>query len=489
MTDQDLERRLRAWYRADVGDVESAPPQLRIDLASLGQQAADPPRLSTNGWGLPQMLRSAPLAIAATALVAAILIGLALFVRQPPDTGPTQSRGPTSSATTEPSATPTDSVPLGGGLMLVYQQHESPGPCSTSLSPFDVFTVDPGTGARTLLGAVGTECRPRGLGFQWAPDRIHVLMTDEIGQQTLALDAPTAAGRELTFICCQLPTDVWQAGSQTGDGWVLSPAGDRVAAIHTSGIQYPEQEGPTGIADGIVVANIDGSGQETLLVPAGADIVGAGLTWSPDQSAIVVSTCLPCNHARPGESPTAVQREHVFVIPLDGSAVRDVLSTSTGAVGGATWSPDALRFAAVRTECQAGEAFPYCDTQRQTSVLELVSAADGSEQILVSGDQAGGPFVQITGPMWSRDGARIAFWTWSDTGGPDVFGGANTFVVDVDGTNLTSLGAGQLIGWSPDGEWLLVARAAQDETFADLWIVRPDGTGAESVGTAMGAAW
>jgi hypothetical protein len=40
MTDQDLEQRIRAWYRADLGDRESAPPQLRADLASLARGAA-----------------------------------------------------------------------------------------------------------------------------------------------------------------------------------------------------------------------------------------------------------------------------------------------------------------------------------------------------------------------------------------------------------------------------------------------------------------
>lgn len=485
MTDQDLERRLRAWYRAD-GDADGAPPQLRSDLAAIGQEA-ESRRLPT-GWRFPRMSRSAPMALAATALVAAILIGLAFFLGQAPDVGPTGSPSPTGSASTKPNATPSAGLPLGGGGVLMYQPHVLPGPCSNiSDSPFDVYTVEPGTGDRTFLGTVGNfnGCRPRGLTFQWAPDRIHVLMTDEYGQNTLTLDPMTAAGRQLSFIAFDLPTDVWEGGSQTGQGWVLSPAGDRMAAVHTSSIRYPGQEGETGIADGIVVINIDGSGEQTLMLPAGADMWGNGLSWSPDQSAIVVTACLPCNHAQFGQPPTAVNQFHVFIVPVDGSAVRDVLSVAPGSIWGAAWSADASEVAAMRSDCQAGETLPWCDVTKIASRLVLVDATDGSERVLVTGEQVGGEFVEMTAPIWSRDGTRIAFSTRSEPLGAN----ATTFVVNADGSNLTLLGGGSLLGWSPDGEWLLVARPSQDETTSDLWIVRPDGTGAQQIGSSRAAAW
>jgi Tol biopolymer transport system component len=487
MTDQDLERRLRAWYRAD-GDADSAPTELRADLAAIGQEA-ESRRLPT-GWRFPRMSRSAPMALAATALVVAILVGLAFFLAQPPNVGPTGSPSPSGTASTEPNATPNPDLPLGGGLILTYQPHIPAGACSNIAdSPFDVYTVDAGTGERTLLGTAGTfnGCRPRGLAFQWAPDRIHVLMTDEYGQNTLTLDPMTAAGQQLSFIGFDLPTDVWEGGSQTGQGWVLSPGGDRMAAVHTSSIQYPGQEGTTGIADGIVVINIDGSGEQTLMLPAGADMWGGGVSWSPDQSAIVVTACLPCNHADRGQPPTAVNQFHLFVVPVDGSPVRDVRAVTSGSIWGAAWSADASEFAAIRSECQAGETLPFCSLSRITSRLELVDATDGSEQVLVTGEQVRDAFTEMTAPMWSRDGTRIAFSAWSETNG------ANAFVVEADGSNLTPLGGGGPLGWSPDGEWLLVARSGQDETTSELWIVRPDGTGAQQIGSSpdewRAAAW
>jgi Tol biopolymer transport system component len=464
MTDQDLERRLRAWYRADGDDADSAPPQLRADLAGIGQEAE--PRRVPSGWRFPRVPRSAPLAIGATALIAAILIGLALFLGQPPNVGPTGSPSPTSSASAEPSTTPSPGLPLGGGLILMYQPHVPPGPCSNiSDSPFDVYTVDAGTGDRTLLGTARSGCGPRGIAFQWAPDRIHILMTGQPGMEVLTLDPMTAAGQQLSFICCDLPRlpDFWQ------DGWVLSPSGDRVAAIHAL---------EAGFADGVEVANIDGSGATTLLLPAGATMTGDGLSWSPDQSGIVVGACLPCDQAEPGQPPTTVQKMHLFVVPVDGSAVRDVVGITSGAFDDwrAAWSPDASTFAAIRSECQS-EITPVCHPGHPISVLELVDAADGSEQVLAR------PDGQVTAPKWSPTGARIAFRTSTDESGGHVF------VIDADGGNLVSLGAGTLLGWSPDGDWLLVARVAQDGSVSDNWVVRADGTDERHVGSFLGAAW
>src|SRR6187551_462171 len=55
--------------------------------------------------GLRPMNRFAALAVAATAVVVAILIGISLLVR-PPDVGPSPVPGPTHGATPQPSATP-----------------------------------------------------------------------------------------------------------------------------------------------------------------------------------------------------------------------------------------------------------------------------------------------------------------------------------------------------------------------------------------------
>ena len=75
-----------------------------------------------------------------------------------------------------------------------------------SRAPFDFYPFSmPARGRRPFSGTVGEDCSADWLTLQWAPDRGQVLITDELGQETLTLDTPTAAGRDLTFICCDSP--------------------------------------------------------------------------------------------------------------------------------------------------------------------------------------------------------------------------------------------------------------------------------------------
>ena len=225
----DFDDQLRAW--ADLGD-ERLPVQYLN--AALAQIDTSPQRRARPGWlEFPHMNRYAPYALAA-ALIVVALISISLFVR-PPDVGPTPLPQPSNEASQEPDATPQadataspEEAPLGGGLILVYQAHEPPGPCHDFLAagPFDVFTLDAGTGEQTLLGTAAEDCSARHLQLQWAPDREHVLMTDEFGQETMTLDTTTAAGRDLTFICCDLPRRLG-AGRRGAFRWMGALTGGR----------------------------------------------------------------------------------------------------------------------------------------------------------------------------------------------------------------------------------------------------------------------
>jgi Tol biopolymer transport system component len=468
MTDSDFEIRLaRSLRRRAENSVEPFDAGRIADAAI----SASRPR--------PGFLR---MALVAAAIVALALVGTvgAVFVGELLNPRPTPPVLPSP----QPETTPSPEAPLGGGLILVYQPHEPRGPCESRLSdaPFDLFSLDAGTGAQTLLGTTSEDCSARHLTLQWAPDREHVLMTDELGKESLTLDTPTSAAGDLTFICCDLPTDVWQGGAGTYTGWLLSAAGDRVAAIHT------RSEGTTGISDGIVVANIDGSGVVALTLPAGAAIRGWA-SWSPDQSALVVAACLPCNDAvEPGQPATAENHEHLYIVPVDGSPVRELLDETTGWLWTPAWSPDASTFATVRNECASGEAPPQCSGE-VTSSLIVVAAEDGTDRVLVTNEQVGEGLMTFRLPAWSRDGGRIAFSAFSANADA-----SHVFVVNADGTNLADLGNGNVLQWSPDGEWLLVGREdAPGALFTDVWIMRADGSDARSLGTFpswfMALAW
>jgi Tol biopolymer transport system component len=482
----DFDDQLRAW--ADLGD-ERLPVQYLN--AALAQIDTSPQRRARPGWlEFPHMNRYATYALAA-ALIVVALISISLFVR-PPDVGPTPLPQPSNEASQEPDATPqadataSPEAPLGGGLILVYQPRDTRDPCPGSESDYlyQLFSLDAGTGEQTLLGTAGDYCAGHDLQLQWAPDREHVLMTDVFGQETKTLDTPTAAGRALTFICCDLPTDVWQGGAHHFDGWVLSPAGDRVSAVHTEEVQVPGQEDLVGVSDGIVVANIDGSGQASLSLPDGASFRGWGV-WSPDQTALAVAGCNPCNYAQEtGQQATAENHEHIFIVPVDGSPVRELLDDTAGWFWTPDWSPDGSTLATVRRECSSQEAPPQCSSNGDiTSSLMLVAAEGGNERVIVTSSQLGGGFTELGLPLWSRDGARIAFAAVDANGDA-----SHVFVIDADATNLVDLGDGSPIQWSPDGEWLLVERPSDG-----LWIMRADGSDARSLGAFhswwRAAAW
>jgi hypothetical protein len=482
MTDQELEERLRAWYRAevDLGEVASLRLQQRVGaIPATGRRTAHAGRRRN----LVLLLAAA---VATTALVGSYVAGgrstvpvIAVATDTPTPSGSISATpgpvtpAPASPSPTKDSASPQPSLPLGGGLILSYEPHQPAGSCNTSYAPFDVFTIDPASGIRTLLGTTADDCRLKELSFQWARDRVHVLMADHYRERPVTLETFTAAASNLRFICCALPTDVWQGAHGGDDGWVLSPLGDRAAAIHTSG---------TGVADGVVVANTDGTDRLTLLLPPGADARASGaLSWAPDQSAVLVSACLPCNHQGPNE-PATENDQHVFIVPTDGSTVRDLLHDGNGSLGFPAWSPDGSLVAVVTSDCASGETIPYCYSPRR-SELDLVTVADGRVQKVLGSDRVGGEFTQILSPSWSRDGARLAFT--ADTG--------DSFTIAADGSDLAPLGTGSVVQWSPDGEWLAVARRTADESVTALWIMHADGTDARQVMTfpafTPGPAW
>lgn len=95
----DFDDQLRAW--AELGDERLPADHLN---AALAQIERTPQRRSLAGWRFPQMNHFARLAMAATALVVVLLIGIKL-IQQSPDVGPSPTPGPTDTASLEPSAT------------------------------------------------------------------------------------------------------------------------------------------------------------------------------------------------------------------------------------------------------------------------------------------------------------------------------------------------------------------------------------------------
>jgi Tol biopolymer transport system component len=92
--------------------------------------------------------------------------------------------------------------------------------------------------------------------------------------------------------------------------------------------------------------------------------------------------------------------------------------------------------------------------------------------------------VTARDPVWSPDGARILF-----------AGGGDLHMMNRDGSSRTRVVDAQGVGsyrWSPDGSMIAytATRMVGDDLFEDLWVVRPDGSGAARIASnATDPSW
>ena len=387
------------------------------------------------------------------ALITALALGaLAVgsgLVRMP-SVVPLAPTSPPASTVSLPSATP--APVLGGGLVLATMPHPGDRPCNTTAAPFDVVTVDPGTGATTLLGTSASTCDVRPFDARWAADRTKIVLLERYGRGQLDLPTVTEAGREFPVVCCGLPTGVWEGGGPDNEqDWKVSPRGDQIAAIHTAA--------PDGLGDAIVVAEIDGQNARRVPLPKGVDPC-CGFAWSPDESLIAVATSAGT----------------LLIVPVDGSPIRVLVDGGAGAAPSQpAWAPDGTTIAVVVSRCPAAKAPPFCTT------LATVDVATGAVESLLTGKDVRAADDEVWSPSWSPDGRRIGLLV-SDPS----FSGFETFAVDPEGANLAKVSDGRLLAWSPDGQWLLVGGGSDGE---DVWIAPIAGGQERNLGRFQSADW
>jgi TolB protein len=203
--------------------------------------------------------------------------------------------------------------------------------------------------------------------------------------------------------------------------------------------------------------------------------------------------------------------DEIFVMARDGGEQRR-LTDDDDADGPPEWTPDGrIAF----TTCRFVEdAFPACrfdaispdGTGRETIVAELGFAAgvtlspDGTRIayarydkglrpvglfVRAVGRQEKEPVADGTGAQWSPDGHKIAFLSDRDRNGRCLFhdcvgNAAELYVMDADGSNqrrLTRTSETESFpAWTPDGEWVLVARIGDEDGDYDVHAIRPDGS-------------
>jgi Tol biopolymer transport system component len=119
-----------------------------------------------------------------------------------------------------------------------------------------------------------------------------------------------------------------------------------------------------------------------------------------------------------------------------------------------------------------------------------VIGLDGAGQRKLNPDDVGVPVSDIFGPgaSWNTNGTRVAFSAY-DRAGEGFSSTSRAYVVDVaggaasritpDSTNMTSA------HWSPNGSW--IAYDFGEPGHNEVWVVRPDGTGARQITSTAGS--
>jgi len=450
----DVERRLEALgTRMPTGRLVAVKPELRRPISDGSSGSAH----------LPARRHRVGL-LAAAALIAALLIGGAIavgsgLVRLTSVVPPSPSASPAAEASSP--------VPLGGGVIVAHDWESA-----FDHGPYNVYALDAGTGAQTLLGTLPGGRSAVGYEFQRDSQAKHVLILDGYGKIS-SLESPTDASRTLGFIASRdvaWITDDAGSGNTNGDygEWYrLSPRGDRIAAVHVDEFERPTE---------ILILDVGGSGIQKIPMRAGVKRAFVE-SWAPDQSALLVDGCSPCNKAEsPLEHQTA-DHSHLYIVPLDGSQWRELLDVDNADLG-ATWSPDGSTLAVTHGACVAGTHMPRCPPGH--SSLSLLTLPDGTERSITTDTGT------AEWPAWSPDGRRIAF-----VGGKagEILNDGGVFVVNADGTSpvkVADTSSSERPVWSPDGRWLLYR---DDRQTNDWWIVSADGGQPRRLGPYGGVAW
>ena len=263
----------------------------------------------------------------------------------------------------------------------------------------------------------------------------------------LALDTVTADGRAVGTACCSQP-DV--------DHWLLSPRGDLLAGLHQDAHStHPGLEDMTDRSDAVVITDVEGRLIRQVPLPRGMDMNGdrsaQNLSWSADETSVLMAGCRPCNYAMDDQAPNEAAHGHLYIVPLDGSPVVE-LQDESNTYRSPRWSPDHESIISSHIECASGEVAPYCFLGR-TSIVS-VRVADGTQTLI----------ADVPHLMWrssiSPDGRWIAYSV--ETGG--------IFVMGIDGSDRRRLADGSSdVEWSPDSQWI---------EYGGHWIVPLAGRGA-----------
>jgi TolB protein len=199
------------------------------------------------------------------------------------------------------------------------------------------------------------------------------------------------------------------------DHMAISPDGSRALVLRST----------TNLDGTLFVVNVDGSGRHEL-TPPHTNVVdlqfydGISVAWSPDSSRIAFCAFIDSNGST-----------GLFVVNPDGSDLKQIVSTATGAIS-VQWSPDG-KLLAFTSEVGPDDQIAVIHADG-TGLTRLTNGTDGS--------------ISVT-PVWSPDATKLLFQR-------KLAGQVALWTMSADGSNKakltpTAVGADWVggYGWGP----------------------------------------
>ena len=429
MTDRELEERLRAWYRTEVGVDETAPLPLRSDVAAIPREASRGARWFGRGRGLTLLAAAALLLVGGAVAAGSGVVRLPWLA--PPEPVPPVAVVSTPSPAAEssdpvvsPSPAPTAVAPSQAGDLIAYiRTTEKPNkdqcganPAPTCRVPRLWIVSSDGTGAHELF-PVGETSQG---GLTWSPDGTRLLYADAGGSY---LTDANGSEPQPVDTGCVAPCQLDPQAAFSSDGTKL------VFVRHSLDA--------SGILDAGSIAWLDlASGRVTVLTST-ADAGGMLPGWSPDGKQIVFWR----GGNKDMGGPIAPVLDAVFIVDADGRNLRQVTPTTIDAAN-ARWSPDSSRI-----------VFTSMDGQRQDI---YTIRPDGTDLRRLTTDGISG------WASWTPDG-RILLVRGSSGAGNG--GSLDFWTMNADGTQAAELARGMMVGdefatWTQAPAWQPVGGAA-----------------------------